>query len=249
MSEKLPWFKFYASDWQTDENILFMGFFERGIYLELLLRNWVEGSIPSCPSKCLILLKRLLATDEKADDSRIEKALQKILPLFYQPPEMPGRLVHLKLTEQRQKMMEISQKRATSGSLGGRAVTKKDVKTAGKQMLSKPQANASQQNRTEQNRIIKEKYKKESAEKEEAVEGPPSLQEVKTAFDMQGGSEQMAISFFAKHEQLNWLNAHGRPNKNWRSAVKSYILNWQSNTAAKSKPVSRAGDVWVDPRY
>lgn len=250
MSEKMPWFKFYASDWQSDENVLFMDFFERGVYLELLLRNWVEGSIPSSPSKCLILLTRFASTDSEAEREKIRKALQVILPLFHQSADLPGRLVHPKLEEQRRNMQEISQKRANAGRKGGKSEKKNKSENPSEKSASKCLANGEANAlHKEQNINTKEKYKKERPEENPEIPAPPSLAEVKTAFDMQGGTEEMATAFFAKHDQLDWRNAHGRPNRNWRSGVKPYITNWQSNAARKPKNSTGPDGVWIDPRY
>lgn len=54
--QRLPWFRFWVQDWLTDEKVSLMTMEQRGIYLELLLRQWVEGSVPSNPHRVCQLL-------------------------------------------------------------------------------------------------------------------------------------------------------------------------------------------------
>jgi hypothetical protein len=43
---KLAWFPFYSGDWLSDENVRRMTFEEKGIYVELLCIQWLEGGLP-----------------------------------------------------------------------------------------------------------------------------------------------------------------------------------------------------------
>lgn len=43
---KLDWFPFYAKDWLTDERVSAMTWEAQGVYLHLLCRQWVTGSLP-----------------------------------------------------------------------------------------------------------------------------------------------------------------------------------------------------------
>lgn len=47
LSDTLPWFKFNPSDFLNDEAVLLMTNEEVGIYIKLLCRDWIEGSIPT----------------------------------------------------------------------------------------------------------------------------------------------------------------------------------------------------------
>ena len=42
---RLPWFKFYPSDWLSSKTVTLMSFEQRGIYIELLSRAWSD---PTC---------------------------------------------------------------------------------------------------------------------------------------------------------------------------------------------------------
>ena len=43
---KLPWFKFFAADWLSDEKVTTMTMAERGQYITLLCYHWIHGSLP-----------------------------------------------------------------------------------------------------------------------------------------------------------------------------------------------------------
>jgi len=47
MGDKLPWFKFYAKDWLTDDTVTEMDCTERGMYVHLLAYQWVNERIPA----------------------------------------------------------------------------------------------------------------------------------------------------------------------------------------------------------
>ena len=46
MAAKLPWFKFYVHDFLLDDRVLRLTNEQRGVYVWLLCRQWVDGNLP-----------------------------------------------------------------------------------------------------------------------------------------------------------------------------------------------------------
>jgi uncharacterized protein YdaU (DUF1376 family) len=99
----------YPKDILTDENCSAMTLEEFGAYMRLLLRAWIEGSIPSEPTR----LARMLGIRRQSFD-RIWPA---IAPCFL---EQDGRLIQQRLEQERSRQRERSAVNSAKGKLGGR---------------------------------------------------------------------------------------------------------------------------------
>jgi len=47
MPKEYPFFKFWAKDWSTDETIKLMSRQAKGLYIDMLVHCWIEGSLPA----------------------------------------------------------------------------------------------------------------------------------------------------------------------------------------------------------
>ena len=68
-SAKLPdslrlYFPFYFADWSTSERVKLMTHATKGIYLDLIIHQWIEGSVPASPD----LLARVIGASNDAFD-------------------------------------------------------------------------------------------------------------------------------------------------------------------------------------
>lgn len=85
---KRPWFPFWVFDYLTDRQVLQMTMEERGIYLQLLCLQWVEGSIPNAmPTLCAILG---FGPDRQRDpecEARLKCNVERVLTACFEPIE------------------------------------------------------------------------------------------------------------------------------------------------------------------
>lgn len=101
---KSPAFQFYAADYLADEHVQLMSLEEEGIYIRLLAYCWREGSIPSEPK----LLQRLCKGGST-------EAITMVLTRFIPHPDLPSRMVHPRLEEERKKQEHWREKSAEGG--------------------------------------------------------------------------------------------------------------------------------------
>ena len=99
----------YVYDWITDERIRLMSWEQRGIYMGLLMHQWVEGSVPADPQAII----KLLAIDGVA----IETLLAPIRNCFV---VTDGRMVNTRLEEVRSLHTDKSNKCREAGLRGAK---------------------------------------------------------------------------------------------------------------------------------
>lgn len=51
MAKEYPYFKFWAKDWATNEDIKIMPYEAKGLYIDMLAHCWIKGSMPTDPAK------------------------------------------------------------------------------------------------------------------------------------------------------------------------------------------------------
>lgn len=108
---KSPAFQFYPKDFLTSEHVELMSLAERGAYITLICKCWIEGSLPSNVDQ----LARLCGTPAAA----FRKLWPAMEPCFRQQGNT-DRLVHPRLERERRKQREYRRKQADNGRLGGR---------------------------------------------------------------------------------------------------------------------------------
>jgi uncharacterized protein YdaU (DUF1376 family) len=103
------WFSFYPYEFIEDENVVAMTMEERGIYITLLCRQWVNGSIPADIPSLARMLNRTPA--------EMETLWAAIAPCFPPHPELADRVANARLERERNESL----RRIAGASAGGRA--------------------------------------------------------------------------------------------------------------------------------
>lgn len=123
MTEKSPAFQFYPKDFLTDEAVDLMTLEQRGAYITLLCKQWLNGSIPSNEDA----LKSMCGNPGNWDEVWFG-----IGSCFVQNDE--GRLVNPRLEKERKKQKEWRTKSRLGGVKSGESRRKKKMK-GGSQMV------------------------------------------------------------------------------------------------------------------
>lgn len=108
---KLPHLPLWVYDIDADEACALMLPETFGIYMRLLMRQWMEGSIPADRSAILMLLR--------LPSERYSECLSDALRKFEEHPDEPGRLINLRLDDERRHAVAKVEKNRLSGRKGG----------------------------------------------------------------------------------------------------------------------------------
>ena len=103
---KSPSFHMYAGDFLSDMNVKLMNMTQRGIYITLLLHEWIEGSLPSNIGHLKILC------DNCKD---FEKHWELISRCFY---EEDGKIYNPRLEEERASKLADRERKSKNGKKG-----------------------------------------------------------------------------------------------------------------------------------
>ena len=103
---KAPAFMLYASDFVSDMKVQIMNMEERGIYITLLLYQWIEDSLPTEISE----LKELCKNHEN-----FEQAWKKVSKCFV---EKNGKLYNPRLEVERSEQRKRAEKNSQNGKIG-----------------------------------------------------------------------------------------------------------------------------------
>lgn len=131
--DKLDWYPWYVTDWQTDERARLLDAEAQGCYRALLDHQWMEGSIPADPEMIDALLPR--------HSKPIGSLWACLADLFESVNGDPTRLVNPKLEKIRAQQVGYIKHQRESGSRGGKASARQRVKRdaeGGKTRRSKP---------------------------------------------------------------------------------------------------------------
>lgn len=112
MHEKLKWFPFYPLDWMTDEAVMGMSFEARGVYLSLLLHQWLHGGVPSDFDSLSSILGNM-------NRRSLTKVWPQVAVCFTVHPEDPDRLINPRLKSVYDEQVVKHQRRQSAGRLGG----------------------------------------------------------------------------------------------------------------------------------
>jgi len=105
MANTLPFFPLYAADFLTDEVVVLVPNDGVGIYIKLLCRQWIEGSLPSCVGD----LARLTGEDEDSFCNLWDLLEHKF------PAGDDGRLRNPRLAAERAKAESIYERKSQGG--------------------------------------------------------------------------------------------------------------------------------------
>ncbi|WLT30074.1 DUF1376 domain-containing protein [Geothrix sp. PMB-07] len=150
----LPYYKFYWQDWRASRTVQRMNYVERGLYRELLDECWVEGSIPSDH----VELADICGCPEQV----LTDAWQMLSKCFKDAGN--GRLINLRLNEERTEHDQIRAAKAIAGRSGGLAKSNKVTPLV---------ADAKQLLAAASGCHIEEKEKKKKKSREEKHTPPP----------------------------------------------------------------------------
>jgi uncharacterized protein YdaU (DUF1376 family) len=109
---KSPAFQFYPKDFLTDQHVELMSLLERGAYITLICKCWIEGSLPADVER----LARLCGAPLPA----FRKLWPAIQPCFRQQSAESDRLVHPRLEKERKKQRAFRRRQSDNGKKGGR---------------------------------------------------------------------------------------------------------------------------------
>ncbi len=107
MDKVPPYFHFYPNDYWSDEKASLLSYEQHGVYMFLLSRQWIEGSIPSD----LPTLARLC----RLDGGAMAVLWQSLKPCF---EKYGDRLINPRLHRERQKLIAYFKSKSNSGKLG-----------------------------------------------------------------------------------------------------------------------------------
>ncbi len=65
----------------------------------------------------------------------------------------------------------------------------------------------------------------------------PSFEEARTVGEMQGFPTQAVEKWHAEMEAVGWINKHGQPLRDWRAALRSYVVSWRAVDSKARRPV------------
>ena len=108
---KLPHMPLWVYDIESDEACALMTHEQFGVYIRLLIRQWIEGSIPADPQRLAMLIRE--------PSERFSERFSDVLAKFDQHPEKPGRLINGRLHTERAKAVDKVEKNRIAGRKGG----------------------------------------------------------------------------------------------------------------------------------
>lgn len=112
-----PAFQFYPKDFLTDENVDVMTLEQRGAYITLLSKCWIEGSLPMDQTKLKAMCNH---------PSNWNSIWESLTPCFIENGQ--GRLINPRLEKERKKQEEWRTKSRRGGILSGKARREKASK-------------------------------------------------------------------------------------------------------------------------
>jgi len=108
MAMKNPYMPFWVNDYRTDREVRLMTYEEKGLYIDIILELWIEGSLPQETKELALIFN--------ANPKRFERIFSKISKKFV---FKDGFITHKRVTKERLKFQIKSEKAQLSGKLGG----------------------------------------------------------------------------------------------------------------------------------
>jgi uncharacterized protein YdaU (DUF1376 family) len=109
-NHKPCWYKMYARDWLTDDKVMALDHFQKGVYIDLLNLSWINNGLPNDKQ----MLKQML----RVNNRNWTKVVQ-VLDTFFTKSD--SKIVNRRQEMERGKYLDMVDKRRTAGSLGGKA--------------------------------------------------------------------------------------------------------------------------------
>jgi hypothetical protein len=235
MANKYPWFRFYAEDWLTDMNVQTMSLIERGFYLEVLCLIWAENGIPNSQKFLEQLFNRCSTDDrilfEQNYTSVRTDCIDKIKERLTETQD-GKKLTHWKLEEIRKEITKVSENNAEKGRKSGESRRKKKAQKTTNNCSTTVQPELNHPDPDPDKERVPPKPPKGG--EDPSLVSSPSQKEVREAFEMSGGTQEMADAFWGKHDAMAW-HMNGQPIRKWQSLIGPYIARWRQNTAVNGR--------------
>jgi len=123
--EMPAWYPHYAKDWLTSDNVMSMGYFEKGVFIQLLSIAWVNDGLPNNEAKAKQMLGLCL--------EEWEACAWIVRELFY---DDGTKLRNKRQEVERKKYTDKVDKLRIAGSLGGKKKRASKCLANAKQKLS-----------------------------------------------------------------------------------------------------------------
>lgn len=165
--EKSPAFQWYPKDFLTDENVDVMSLEQRGAYITLLSKCWIEGSLPMEQTKLKAMCNH---------PSNWDSIWEGLTPCFVENGQ--GRLINSRLEKERKKQKEWRTKSRRGGIISGKVRREKASKGGSSMVQTKkePKGNSSSSVFSLQSSTSSSKEKrKEKSSTANAVQGIVNL--------------------------------------------------------------------------
>ena len=198
MAKELPYFKFFVSEW-TDGDITLEDYETQGLFINICAYYWSNN----CQVDLEKVKKKFRSADEKKFQILIDADIMKI--------NKSGKVVINFLDEQYQERAKKSVQASENGKKGGLAKAKK--------YSSKRLANASDSLKQKSSKSVANKRRKEKRREDTPL--PPSLDEVKEYFKLNGFSLNAAERAFNHYAGNSWNDANDNPVKNWKNKMQT----------------------------
>lgn len=129
--DRLPWFRFWVQDFIQDEKVQRMNNEAVGLYVKLLILQWIEGSIPvDCVDLASLRLLETLSHGETHSEGFChpyapgQALLNEVQELCFIPhPTLPGRLINPRLDRERLEISKQIEAKREAGRKGGLSKT------------------------------------------------------------------------------------------------------------------------------
>jgi uncharacterized protein YdaU (DUF1376 family) len=203
---KDPAFLFYPNDYIG--GTMGMTLEEKGAYMELLILQFNKGAFTINQAKKLL-----------------NGSFEKLWPVFAEKfTEKEGKFFNKRLEKEKQRRQNFIKNQSLKGKKSWESRKKDDNRgnNHGSNQIQTYTIGASNKENETLNEI------KEKGVKGEREETQPPLQEVERVFIQQGGTKEMALTFFNRYEAVQW-RIRGSPVRDFSKLVGSFISNWKKN--------------------
>lgn len=136
-------FLFYFERWRGSRPVQRMTFTERGIFLEMLIEQWLRGDLPDDPQQVSDAI-----ASSNLQVGEIEAAWPAVRRQFVAVERTPGRIQNASLERVRRERRAWLRKQVLSGAKGGNAAARNRKKDKG-ESLQQPSSDPIPKNRTE----------------------------------------------------------------------------------------------------
>jgi hypothetical protein len=230
----LPAMPFYTGDWKKDPIVQMMDYEDQGIYLNILMIMWESDRRGFLTINGSIIDESLLSKMLNLDNQRLSRWLSTYQTQF----KIFGKTEDgILFSRKHIKLVDLSEKRKTSGKLGGNPILLNQKLDRGYP--------PSYPNAENENESLNEN---ESKDKERTVSSVPEItqKEVIDYFESCGYPKTDAQNFFSYYSTQNWETNSGVSIKaRWRNKV----IQWMNNQKQFNIPKNTSKFTATEEKY